>query len=101
MALMAIALPNRTQSSRATAPSEARLRSAASPSTRSETRKGSRVARKAPSVAEHDGVEPAPPDSTDPRLSEQLDPLVDSIADGLLEICRVIDIGDSDEAGKE
>ena len=27
---------------------------------------------------------------TDPRLSEQLDPLVDKIADGLLEICRVV-----------
>ena len=37
----------------------------------------------------------------DPRLSEQLDPLVDKIADGLLEICRVIDLGGSDESGKE
>jgi hypothetical protein len=38
---------------------------------------------------------------TDPRLGEHLDPLVDSIADGLLEICRVIDTGGSDESGKE
>jgi hypothetical protein len=35
------------------------------------------------------------------RASEQLDPLVDKIADGLLEICRVIDIGGGDESGKE
>ena len=38
---------------------------------------------------------------TDPRLGEHLDPLVDSIADGLLKICRVMDIGGSDESGKE
>jgi hypothetical protein len=38
---------------------------------------------------------------TAPRLREQLDPLVDKIADGLLEICRVIDLGGSDEAGEE
>jgi hypothetical protein len=37
----------------------------------------------------------------DPRLGEHLDPLVDSIADGLLEICRLIDLGGGDEAGKE
>ena len=38
---------------------------------------------------------------TDPRLGEHLNPLVDSIADRLLEICRVIDTGGSDESGKE
>jgi hypothetical protein len=38
---------------------------------------------------------------TDPRLGEQLDPLIDKIADGLLEICRAIDSGDSNQAGKE
>jgi hypothetical protein len=32
----------------------------------------------------------------DPRLGEQLDPLVDKIADGLLEICRAIGSSDSD-----
>jgi hypothetical protein len=38
---------------------------------------------------------------TDPRLGEHLDPLVDKIADGLLEICRVIDIGGGAESRKE